>query len=120
TPQGRTFFAGTYWPPEARPPLPAFRDVLAAVTEAWTQRRTQALESADAVTAALRQAGAAAPGDLPSPAQLAEAAASIASREDRLFGGFGGAPKFPVATTLGFLQAPLVRRESPDAAASAD
>ena len=37
-----------------------------------------------------------------------------------MFGGFGGAPKFPVATTLGFLQQPAVRREAPDAAAAAE
>ena len=119
TPQGRTFYAGTYWPPEARAPLPAFRDVLAAVTEAWTVRREQAVESADAVAEALVSAGEVTPSDLPSAAALAAAAEGIAEREDRTFGGFGGAPKFPVATTLRFLQAPLVRRSAPDAAAAA-
>ncbi len=120
TPRGRTFYAGTYWPPEARQPLPAFRDVLAAVNEAWTLRRVQAEESADAVTDALARAGAAVPSDLPDAAALAGAAEAIAAREDRQFGGFGGAPKFPVATTLSLLQTPLVRREAPDAAAAAD
>ena len=120
TPRGRTFYAGTYWPPEARQPLPAFRDVLAAVNEAWTLRRVQAEESADAVTDALARAGAAVPSDLPDAAALAGAAEAIAAREDRQFGGFGGAPKFPVATTLGLLQTPLVRRKAPDAAAAAD
>lgn len=120
TPQGRTFYAGTYWPPQARAPMPAFRDVLAAVREAWTVRREQAVESADAVAEALAQAAASAPSELPSEAQLVAAAGSLARKEDRLYGGFGGAPKFPVATTLGFLQAPLVRRSAPDAAAAAD
>lgn len=120
TPQGRTFYAGTYWPPEARAPLPAFRDVLGAVREAWMLRREQAVESADAVAEALMQAAAVTVSDLPSLADLAVAAGAIASREDTVFGGFGGAPKFPVATTLGFLQQPLVRREAPDAAASAE
>ncbi|MFJ4225629.1 thioredoxin domain-containing protein [Microbacterium sp. NPDC089695] len=120
TPAGRTFYAGTYWPPEARPPLPAFRDVLAAVHEAWTVRREQAEESADAVTEALRQAAATSPSDLPDAAALAAAASAIAQREDAVHGGFGGAPKFPVATVLSFLQAPVVRRDAPDAAAAAD
>ncbi|MBO0981288.1 thioredoxin domain-containing protein [Microbacterium sp. SD291] len=118
TPRGRTFYAGTYWPPDVRPPLPAFRDVLAAVSEAWTVRRAQAEESADAVTEALGRAAASAATDLPEAAALAAAAETIAAREDRVFGGFGGAPKFPVATTLRFLQSPLVRREAQDAAAS--
>lgn len=120
TPRGRTFYAGTYWPPEARQPMPAFRDVLAAVHEAWTLRRAQAEESADAVTEALARAAASTPSDLPDAAMLAAAAETIAQREDTLHGGYGGAPKFPVATTLGLLQSPLVRREAPDAAASAD
>ncbi|MFJ2544505.1 thioredoxin domain-containing protein [Microbacterium sp. NPDC087589] len=120
TPRGRTFYAGTYWPPEPRQPMPAFRDVLAAVQEAWTLRRVQAEESADAVTDALARAGAAMPSELPDAAALAGAAETIAAREDRQFGGFGGAPKFPVATTLSLLQTPLVRREARDAAASAE
>ncbi|MGN7947579.1 thioredoxin domain-containing protein [Microbacterium sp. 22215] len=119
TPRGRTFYAGTYWPPEARQPMPAFRDVLAAVNEAWTVRRAQAEESADAVTDALSRAAASTPSDLPDAAALAAAADTIAQREDTLFGGFGGAPKFPVATTLCLLQTSLVRREAPDAGAAA-
>jgi len=119
TPQGRTFYAGTYWPPSARGGMPGFSDVLAAVREAWTLRREQAIESADAVTEALVSAASATPSPLPSTAGLAAAAATIAAREDSSFGGFGGAPKFPVATSLRFLQSPLVRREASDAAASA-
>lgn len=119
TPRGRTFYAGTYWPPEARAPLPAFRDVLAAVREAWTLRRAQAEESADAVTAALASAAAATSADAPDAAGLARAAQTIAQREDTQCGGFGGAPKFPVTTTLQFLQHPLVREVAPEEAAVA-
>jgi uncharacterized protein YyaL (SSP411 family) len=119
TPHGRTFYAGTYWPPVARAPLPSFREVLAAVGEAWTVRREQAEESADAVSDALARAAESAPSELPGASAIAAAAGSIAAREDAQFGGYGGAPKFPVATTLRFLQSPLVRREAPDAAASA-
>ncbi len=119
TPRGRTFYAGTYWPPEARPPMPAFRDVLAAVREAWTLRRAQAEESADAVTDALARAAASAPSELPDMVAIATAAEVITQREDQQFGGFGGAPKFPVATTLRFLQHPLVREGAPEASAAA-
>ncbi|WP_309128979.1 DUF255 domain-containing protein [Microbacterium sp.] len=107
TPGGSAFYAGTYWPPEARGGMPGFREVLAAVGEAWTERRAAVLESADAVSDALRQAARSAPGRLPDPAALRTAAERIVEREDRLFGGFGGAPKFPMATTLRFLQHPL-------------
>lgn len=120
TPTGRAFYAGTYWPPQARPPMPAFRDVLAAVREAWTTRRAQAEESADAVTAALAEAAESTASSLPDAAALAEAARGLAAREDAEFGGFGGAPKFPVATTLRFLQQPLIRAAAPEAAAAAE
>jgi uncharacterized protein YyaL (SSP411 family) len=119
TPRGRTFYAGTYWPPEARGQMPGFREVLAAVREAWTVRREQAEESADAVTDALARAAESTPSDLPDVVAIATAAEAIAQREDRVYGGFGGAPKFPVATTLRFLQHPLVREGAPQAAASA-
>lgn len=119
TPGGRAFYAGTYWPPERRAPMPAFREVLAAVREAWTLRRAQAEESADAVAEALSRAAESAPSSLPDAAALLAAVDGIAAREDREFGGFGGAPKFPVATTLRLLQHPLVRGGSPDAAAAA-
>ncbi|MBO9624861.1 MAG: thioredoxin domain-containing protein [Microbacterium sp.] len=120
TPRGRTFYAGTYWPPVPREPMPSFRQVLAAVGEAWAERRAQAEESADAVSDALARAAEATPSELPTGADLVAAAEAIAEREDRTFGGFGGAPKFPVATTLSFLHAPVVRVTAPDAAASAD
>src|SRR5690606_33672345 len=107
TPQGRAFYAGTYWPTQARGSTPAFRDVLAAVREAWTDRRDQVRSSADAVAEALRVAARPEASELPDAAALRAAAASITEREDRMFGGFGGAPKFPMATALRFLQHPL-------------
>ncbi|ALX67356.1 thioredoxin domain-containing protein [Microbacterium sp. XT11] len=120
TPRGRTFYAGTYWPPEPHAPMPSFRQVLDAVTEAWTLRRAQAEESADAVADALASAAASTPSDLPTAVELVTAAEAIAAREDHSFGGFGGAPKFPVATVLSFLQSPVVRSGPTEAAASAD
>ena len=41
TPEGRPFYAGTYFPPQPRACPPAFRQVLAAVHEAWIERRDE-------------------------------------------------------------------------------
>ena len=109
TPAGRTFYAGTYFPPQARGGMPSFRDVLTAVNEAWTERRAEVEESADAVADALRQAAIADAGGMPGAEAIAAAAAAILQREDHRHGGFGGAPKFPMATTLRFLQHPLAQ-----------
>lgn len=104
TPEGRTFYAGTYFPPQPIRGIPSFSQVLAAVDEAWRERREQLDETAAAVADALAAAsGAATEGDLPSAARLQDAVAILAADEDRVHGGFGSAPKFPVAPVLGFL-----------------
>ncbi|RXZ70910.1 thioredoxin domain-containing protein [Agromyces albus] len=104
TPEGRTFYAGTYFPPQAMRGIPSFSQVLAAVDEAWRERREQLDETAVAVADALAEAsGAETEGELPSTDQLQDAVEFLAADEDRVHGGFGTAPKFPVAPVLGFL-----------------
>ena len=126
TPDGAPFYAGTYWPPVPVAGRPAFRDVLDAVAQAWEQRRDQAVETGEAIRAALRDAaagrrtgvpraaatavdgsGASAGAGAGPVADLAEHARRVVERleaaEDRVHGGFGGAPKFPVAPTLELL-----------------
>lgn len=126
TPEGRPFYAGTYFPPQPRAGIPAFRQVLAAVREAWTERRDQIDETADAVAGALAEVREASsgPGAVPTADELAQAAVALAAREDPRHGGFGDpaspAPKFPVATALRFLQAPVVRERAAAASAVAD
>src|SRR5918994_5785960 len=57
TPEGRPFYAGTYWPPEPHPQLPSFRQVLAAVHEAWTERREDVEGSSAQLADALARLG---------------------------------------------------------------
>src|SRR5690606_35738837 len=120
TPDGHPFFAGTYWPPERHPPHASFRDVLAAVTEAWTERREGVRNTGSALVEALAEAAAAAEiaDELPTTDELVATARRLAALEDRVHGGFGSAgPKFPTAPALQFLQA--TRDAAPDAAAVA-
>lgn len=128
TPEGVPFYAGTYYPPAPRPPLPAFRDVLRAVREAWTNRRDEVDATASAITASLARSGDAAEkeGSAPSAGALIAAARSLAAQEDPDHGGFvngprpaSNTPKFPVATALGFLLSPLVRGAAPAESAAA-
>jgi uncharacterized protein len=120
-PDGGVFYAGTYWPREPRPPLPSFRQVLAAVREAWTERRGEAERTGTALRDALARAGATASSDLPTLAALAAAAREVVAREDVVHGGFAAGesletPKFPNVPVLRFLQHPALAADAPEAA----
>jgi len=112
TPDGRAFHAGTYFPPVGQPGHPSFRNVLSAVTDAWLNRRADVTAGAARVAELLEQSArqlaaggtsGTAPGADLSAAKLDQAVAELVGYEDTLFGGFGGAPKFPVAPALSFL-----------------
>ena len=55
TPDGRPFYAGTYFPPEERHGMPAFRRVVEALGTAWEQEREGVLAQADALVDAVRR-----------------------------------------------------------------
>jgi uncharacterized protein YyaL (SSP411 family) len=103
TPAGEAFFAGTYFPPVPVAPHPAFRQVLEAVNDAFVNRRDEVEGNANHIATALRALGDRAPGALPGDEQFAAVVAELAAYEDTEHGGFGGAPKFPVATVLDLL-----------------
>ena len=106
TPDGKAFHAGTYFPPRPMPGNPSFRQVLEAVTDAWTTRRDEVTTSAARLSQAIAAGFAlprAATGRLPDVDTLSRTAAELAAYEDAVHGGFGGAPKFPVAPVLGLL-----------------
>ncbi|MFT2694232.1 thioredoxin domain-containing protein [Clavibacter zhangzhiyongii] len=102
TPEGRTFHAGTYSPPEPRAGHPSFRQVLDAVADAWATRRDQVEQGAGQLSTAIREASArgAVASPLPDAAALDHVAAELAGFEDPEHGGFGSAPKFPVAPVV--------------------
>jgi uncharacterized protein len=103
-PDGRPFFGGTYYPPEPRHGLPSFRQVLGAVADAYRDRRGDLDRQAGLLTEAIRDASRLAPSMEPLTSGLLSDAVSTLERAfDPEHGGFGGAPKFPPASTLEFL-----------------
>jgi uncharacterized protein YyaL (SSP411 family) len=112
TPDGRPFYAGTYFPPEERHGMPAFRRVVEALGQAWLTEREQVLAQADALVAAVErelrlaealsaEEGAAAPNEPAAsggtgatllgglrPLRDFDAAATIAAVVDGLRAGF--------------------------------
>ncbi len=105
TSTGRAFFAGTYFPPLPSGGRASFRQILGAVADAWVNRRAEVEADAGRVGEALAAAAArvATASDLPDQRRLDTAVERLAETEDPQFGGFGVAPKFPVAPALGFL-----------------
>ena len=103
-PDGKPFFGGTYFPPEPRFNMPSFKQVLVAVDEAYRSRRDDLDRQAELLTDALRESGARAPSNEPlTESLLSGAVRTLRSQFDPEHGGFGGAPKFPPASTLEFL-----------------
>jgi uncharacterized protein YyaL (SSP411 family) len=104
TPEGKPFYGGTYFPPEPRFNMPAFTQVLEAVAEAYRGRRGDVERQADVLVDAIRQASERPPSSEPLTSELlALAVSGLRGEFDPMQGGFGGAPKFPPASTLEFL-----------------
>jgi uncharacterized protein YyaL (SSP411 family) len=104
TPGGEPFLGGTYFPPEPRHGLPAFRQLLVAVSDAYRERRGDVARQAGTLVDALQESAAISPSAEPlTESLLGEAASGLARGFDPEWGGFGGAPKFPPASALEFL-----------------
>src|SRR5918994_3830915 len=104
TPEGKPFFGGTYFPPEPRFGMPSFQQVLLAVSEAYATRRDQLEQVAEQLVGAIREASERSPSSEPLTTELlTRAVSSLHAQFDPVRGGFGGAPKFPAASTLEFL-----------------
>ena len=104
TPEGEPFLGGTYYPPEPRHGLPSFQQVLTAVSDAYRERRGDVSRQASAIVEAVRHSAELAPSTDPlTESMLGEATRALQRQFDREWGGWGGAPKFPQASTLEFL-----------------
>jgi hypothetical protein len=105
-PDGVPFYGGTYFPPDTSRGMPSFRMVMEAVVHAFETQREEIRERAPGTRARLGAIGEVEPrDDLPGPAELEEAVRRLLAAADRRNGGFGGAPKFPPASSLELLLA---------------
>ena len=100
-PDGRPFHGGTYWPDRPRGGMPSFSQILIAVSEAWADRRADLDDAGSRLTAAIARQADISPDDAPPPkGTFRSAAIQLAAQHDPVWGGFGGAPKFPQAMGL--------------------
>ncbi|MEX2080774.1 MAG: thioredoxin domain-containing protein [Dehalococcoidia bacterium] len=104
TPDGKPFYAGTYFPPQDAYGKPGFRRVLESIRNAWDTQRDKLLESAAEITAQLTEATRRqGPSAALAPELLSGAAGHFRQVFDSEWGGFGQAPKFPSPSNLEFL-----------------
>ncbi len=122
TPDGTPFYGGTYFPDRPRHGLPAFRQVLAGVAEAFRTQRSDVEASGAAIVRAIEDAArfgapaapaASAAGDLatapaampalPERSVLDAAVAALERGFDARTGGWGVSPKFPQPMSIEFL-----------------
>jgi uncharacterized protein YyaL (SSP411 family) len=104
TPEQVPFYGGTYFPPEPRHGMPAWTQVLQAIAESWSENREQIRAGGERLRERLSGGARLSPSSQPIAEPALDAAvAQLAQEFDPAHGGFGGAPKFPQASTIEFL-----------------
>ncbi|WP_457607896.1 thioredoxin domain-containing protein [Nitratifractor sp.] len=99
TPEKIPFYSATYIPPEPRYGMMGFAELLDVIADKYAKERETLLEKGKEVLAFLQPKGKI------QATKIDERLEEIAARQivqvyDRDYGGFGGAPKFPHASTL--------------------
>jgi uncharacterized protein YyaL (SSP411 family) len=104
TPEGKPFYAGTYFPPQDGYGRPSFRRVLLTLAQAFKERHGEVLESAESVMGAMSQAeGFAGKSGSLRPELIESVVESAVKLFDSEHGGFGSAPKFPHPSAMDLL-----------------
>ncbi len=97
-PNGRPFFGGTYFP------KPSFHQLMAAIDDAWRNRRVDIDTNIVALMESLQRTTLIAPSaDMPRADVVNLAVTQMVEQFDSRWGGFGAAPKFPSTMNLGLV-----------------
>jgi uncharacterized protein YyaL (SSP411 family) len=112
TPDQKPFYVGTYFPKDGSSHynMPGFRNILLQLADAYKNKKDEIQAASTEFTHALSQTAM----DLVVRAEITEktmlersildeAAVGLLQMGDRIYGGFGHAPKFPNASNLMFL-----------------
>jgi len=103
-PDGRPFYAGTYYPPERKYNRPSWREVVVHLHEQFQTERATVEEQADRLTRNIKAGNVKLLRLEPEANDHAEwretVMGKLSGSYDYARGGFGGAPKFPMSLAL--------------------
>ena len=106
TPDGKPFYAGTYFPPRPAYNRPSWLDVLKYMADVWETRRDTVLEQAERLAGHISKDTppiVSPPNQDDSSIQMSSIFERLRSQFDYACGGFGGAPKFPSTMAIQLL-----------------
>ena len=116
TPDCKPYYGGTYFPPDDRQGMPGFPRVLAAMSQAYRERRGDVIKATTQLVSRMRQLTQSVRSlDPLTDEVLRQAFMGIAGQVDDRFGGVGSQPKFPQPMTFEFLLRHHVRTGDPQA-----
>jgi uncharacterized protein YyaL (SSP411 family) len=107
TPDAKPFYGGTYFPPKRAFNRPSWQETLLGVLQAFGEKRHEIDAQADNLTEHLLKSNdfglqKLAEEEIFSANKLNEAAQNIMRSADKVWGGFGKAPKFPQTFSIQF------------------
>jgi uncharacterized protein YyaL (SSP411 family) len=104
TPEGKPFFAGTYFPKKGKMSIAGFVDILEHISNFWEKDRGKITSSGEMITAAIQVASPPDSGNTTLNASTLKLGfEQLAHGFDPTWGGFSSAPKFPLPHILTFL-----------------
>ncbi|HET9282451.1 MAG TPA: thioredoxin domain-containing protein [Candidatus Angelobacter sp.] len=104
TPEGKPFYAGTYFPPQDYQGRPSFQRVLLTLAQAFKEKHGEVLESAESVMDAISRAeGFEGKSGSLKPELIDSMVESAVKLFDPEHGGFGSSPKFPHPSAMDLL-----------------
>lgn len=120
TPRRKPFFAGTYYPIEDTEGGMGFKTLLRKAAESWGAERQAVVDTASKITDALGREEEGMYTEPISAAAPEKAREAFSASFDRLYGGFGTAPKFPMPQIPLFLLAYGKKQKDADAVKMAE
>jgi uncharacterized protein YyaL (SSP411 family) len=108
TPDAKPFYGGTYFPPERAFNRPSWKETLLSVKEAFAGKRHEIDAQAENLTAHILESNSFGFQKIDEELvftreRTKEAFTNIMKQADKLWGGFGKAPKFPQTFSIQFL-----------------